>query len=327
MFVVIVGLLLAAAAAPATAWASPATSYRIVDLGSLGGGYGGAEAVNDRGEVVGYSTTARGEQHAFLWSRGQMTDLGTLGGAYSYAADINNHGQVVGYSYTASGEGHPFLWADGRMTDLGGLYCSAEAINDDGQVIGNCLGHPVLWSDGQMTDLTTQGLAPYATARDINDAGQIVGGHLTAGNAFHAYRYHDGQVLDLGALASDYSEAVAVNGHGQAAGRGANASGYMQAYYWSGRGIVAIGSFDGTYSEARGLNNRGQVVGSSSTGGSVHGFVWQRGVLFDLGVLAAGGWSYSWATDVNAHGLIVGGSYAADGQAHPVLWRPTNAKR
>jgi len=327
MFVVIVGFLLAAAAAPATAWASPVTSYRVVDLGTLGGALGRAEAVNDHGQVVGFSTTASGETHAFLWSHGQMTDLGTLGGAYSYAADINNHGQVVGYSYTASGQGHPFLWADGRMTDLGGLYCSAEAINDHGQVVGNCMGRPVLWSHGQMIDLTAQGLAPYATARDINDAGQIVGGYPTAGNAFHAYRYEDGQVLDLGALASDYSEALAVNGHGQAAGRGGSASGYMQAYYWSGRRIVPIGTLDGPYSEALGLNNRGEVVGVSSAGGSLHGFVWQRGVLVDLGVLADGGMNGSMATDVNVRGLIVGGSDVPGGQTHPVLWRPTKAER
>ena len=38
-----------------------------------------ATAVNDAGQVVGYSDTRNGPQHAFLWERGHgMTDLGSL---------------------------------------------------------------------------------------------------------------------------------------------------------------------------------------------------------------------------------------------------------
>lgn len=321
MVVIVAGFLLAATAVPVTAWASTATNYEIVDLGSLGGGHGRAEAVNDHGQIVGYSVTASGEQHAFLWTDGRMTDLGTLGGGYSYAADINNHGQVVGYSLSDTGEGRPFLWEDGRMTDLGGPSCSANAINDDGQVVGDCMGHPVSWWRGQMTDLTTQGLAPFTTARDINDAGQIVGGFPT-GTAFHAYRYQNGQVLDLGAAGGGNSEADAVNGRGQAAGDGSSASGWLQAYFWSGRRIVAIGALDGRFSQALGLNDHGQVVGVSTTDNGLRAFVWRHGVLVDLGVVAAGGLNGSRATDVNDNGLIVGGSDVAGGETHPVLWRP-----
>ncbi len=39
-----------------------------------------ATAINDRGQVVGYSAGAGDNEHAFLWEKGKMTDLGTLGG-------------------------------------------------------------------------------------------------------------------------------------------------------------------------------------------------------------------------------------------------------
>ncbi len=82
-----------------------------------------ATDLNEAGEIVGISTTANGEFHAFVWSRaGGMVDLGTLGGTDSSAEAINDPGQVVGESMTAARESHPFSWTrGGGMIDLGTL--------------------------------------------------------------------------------------------------------------------------------------------------------------------------------------------------------------
>ena len=120
----------------------------MVDLGTLGGTYSQAAAVDDHGQAVGYSTTAGGVTHAFWWTaRGGMVDLGTLGGDYSNAVAINDDGQVVGYSTTAGShsdtagnETHAFSWTKkGGMVDLGtlgGNSSSAAAVNNRGQVVG-----------------------------------------------------------------------------------------------------------------------------------------------------------------------------------------------
>ena len=80
----------------------------VTDLGTLGGSYSYASAVNDSGQVVGYSGTAGSfASHAFSWTqKGGMVDLGTLGGSdgYSSASAVNDSGQVVGSSSTAGAE-------------------------------------------------------------------------------------------------------------------------------------------------------------------------------------------------------------------------------
>jgi probable HAF family extracellular repeat protein len=88
-------------------------SSPITDLGTLpGGDFSVAHDINSRGQVVGFSETASGGFHAFLWEDGRMTDLGTLpGGFESVAHGINARGQVVGFSTTASGERHAVLWS------------------------------------------------------------------------------------------------------------------------------------------------------------------------------------------------------------------------
>ena len=86
------------------------------DLGTLPGGMNSAaNAINNSGQVVGYSGNSSSPEHAFLYSVGTMQDLGTLsGGSTSCANAINNIGnigQVVGWSQSSSGTQHAFLYS------------------------------------------------------------------------------------------------------------------------------------------------------------------------------------------------------------------------
>jgi len=122
----------------------------VQDLGTLGGTRSEAYALNEQGQIVGYSTTATGARHAFLWTPGVgMQDLGVLaGGLASAARGINDRGEVVGGSTlpspvpTRNPERHAFLWTPaGGMQDLGALggeFTSSVAfdINNAGQVVG-----------------------------------------------------------------------------------------------------------------------------------------------------------------------------------------------
>jgi probable HAF family extracellular repeat protein len=135
-----------------------ATTGGMTELSTLMGfGWSYALAMNDFGQVVGYSLVVGGDDHAFLWTpnqpngtTGAMVDLGVLRGHDSAANDINNSGVVVGKSELDSGgrfHWHAFRWTPtapngttGAMSDLGVLpddYSSfATAINNRGDLVG-----------------------------------------------------------------------------------------------------------------------------------------------------------------------------------------------
>ncbi len=69
----------------------------MIDLGTLGGTFSQARAVNNVGQVVGRSRTSKGDLHAFLWTATDgMVDMGTLGGDDAQALALNDLGQAVG---------------------------------------------------------------------------------------------------------------------------------------------------------------------------------------------------------------------------------------
>ena len=101
-----------------------------------------AQAINNRGDIVGAATRFPGGfLRAVLWRDGTIVDLGVLpGGVGSMARGLNDKGQVVGWSEDSTGAHHGFLWEAGEMLELppfpGGRYAGPEAINDHGLVVG-----------------------------------------------------------------------------------------------------------------------------------------------------------------------------------------------
>ena len=157
----------------------------MTDLGTLGGSWSHAKAINDRGVVVGSAATAAGESRGFIHERGRMRPIGTFGGPNSAAHDVNDRGVVVGSAGNASGGVEAFIH-DGVLRPLFPArspydVSEAIAINNRGQVVGTINDEGFVFEGGRVTmlrDLLTAAQRTswgVLTPTDINDSGWIVG--------------------------------------------------------------------------------------------------------------------------------------------------------
>lgn len=229
-----------------------------------------------------------------------VTDLGSLQGpdGFGFATGINNRGEVTANSITANGSGtvEASVWQRGKLTPLptlGGLSSNANGINASGQVVGRAdrkgsqVSGAVLWSNKGILDLGTLG-GDNSEAIAINDKHQIVGdSEITPGSAIlHSFFLAKGKMSDLNTL--------------------------------GGNDNIAFG-----------LNQREQVTGQSDTTTvpdpffkipPYHTFLWEGGLLKDLGGILGGKFSYG--NSINNRGEIVGSAdLAGDQTAHAYIWR------
>ena len=161
----------------------------LLDLGTLGGTFSVANAINDKGVTVGLSWIANDAgTRGFIYDNGPMTPIGTFGGASSTAVDINSHGTIIGNAQDAAGVWQPYILDKAGMRMLPNVPAGStlHAINDRGVIIGTYTNAnnqgttSFVWEDGVMTPLETIREVQAAGWRslfvmDINDRGWITG--------------------------------------------------------------------------------------------------------------------------------------------------------
>jgi probable HAF family extracellular repeat protein len=263
-------------------------------LGTLAGGeHSRAMAINDIGQVVGWSSDGS-TRRPFVWSAGNgMVDLGIPPSfPAAIANDINESGQVVGAIY-------PVL-DGGAWTYVFNSRFMVWTVDED--------GIPLAESDQG----TFGGLNAAAFAN--NNAGLVAGA---------SYRESD-YLRPVGLLWSepngpveigDPMEVVAINDFDEAAGFSLEE---FQGYYWS----TTDGIIDIPEGLAADINNSGQVVGAT-TDLFESAFIWEDGEAMFLPPppLQENRWQRYYATAINDAGWVVGYS-TPDWQA--ILWVPNS---
>ncbi len=246
------------------------------DIGTLGGNFSEAVAINDHGTVVGASYDAVGAQRAFLYVNGMMRALGSQA---SSAYGVNNLNQVVG-----TGQSGAFVWdSTFGFRFIGGILASGindiEEVVGTRQVVGTGATHAFLYSRGNIIDLGTLG-GGNSDAYDINNTGQVVGrSHADLNDALHAFLYSDESMIDLGTFPTgSQSTAYGINDLGSIVGDATVATGTHQAFLYEDGVLYNLNDLIGTSAgwtleRAEDLNNAGQVVGFGIIGGERHAFL------------------------------------------------------
>lgn len=134
------------ATSQAVLWFRSANGWEEKPLGFLSGGYNSdARAINDAGQVVGYSRSSENGIQAIIWTAADgMKALPNLPRRNeSRAWNISNTGDIVGSTQTRGGQSRATLWSPipggWQVTDLAGaLYGSsfATGVNEVGQIVG-----------------------------------------------------------------------------------------------------------------------------------------------------------------------------------------------
>ncbi|QEF99255.1 FG-GAP repeat protein [Stieleria maiorica] len=180
----------------------------------------------------------------------------------------------------------------------------------------------------QVTALGTLG-GNTSFALDVNNLNQVTGNSgIVSGssNPLHAFRWTDGELIDLGVVEgtgdNNFSRGYAINDAGVVVGESDNSA--SKAFRWENGVIANLGTLGGTSAVASDINNLGQIVGSSSNGAATKPFVYVDGLMLELPTIAGNAASTGRAWGISPDGrFIVGVTRADDAEflSHASLWQ------
>jgi probable HAF family extracellular repeat protein len=306
------------------------------DIGTpgLGGQNSVSYGANEMGQAVGAAQTstadANGEDFCgfkalglpstgttclpFLWQYAVTIPLPTLGGNNGTAYLVNKQGTVAGFAENTTLDAtcpapqklqfKPVIWVNGEVQELpisaGDSEGVAEAINDNGQVVGGsgiCAAfntntlislqplHALLWETGTVTDLGSLGGTGQGAgnlAYHINNQGQVVGESDLHGNAnFHAFLWTSGTGMqDLGTLPGDANSiGISISDNGDVVGVSLDANFNPRAFLRQNGAMTDLNTLIPANSSlflllACSINSNGQIVGLAVTSaGELHGYM------------------------------------------------------
>jgi probable HAF family extracellular repeat protein len=306
------------------------------DIGTpgLGGQNSVSYGANERGQAVGLAQTSTADPNGedfcgfkalglpskgatclpFLWQYAVTTPLPTLGGSNGTANQVNRHGTVAGFAENTTKDPtcpapqklqfKPVIWENGEIQELptstGDSEGVAEAVNDNGQVVGAsgaCAAfnvnsstslqplHALLWETGTVTDLGNLGGTGHGggiLAYNINNQGQVVGlSDLHGDTSFHAFLWARATGMqDLGTLPGDANSfAIGLNDEGDVTGSSLDAMFNLRAYLWHKGTMTDLNTLIPADSPlhlllACSINSSGQIVGLAVTSaGEAHGYL------------------------------------------------------
>jgi probable HAF family extracellular repeat protein len=226
------------------------------------------------------------------------------------ATAVNESGSVVGWYWKTSRNPvfYGFIYKDGvthklRSLDSVSVGSYPMAVGSSGTISGTTLGYgsgqQLIWDSPEAAPRIMSD-ANEADVIGVNALGDVLTNHGDIGHgAIHAVLWRQAGPQDLGAL--------------------------TDTIWWGGEAYATAWNASEQIVGASKINRISEGRGDSYK--VFHPMLWEHGVMRDLGVLAPspcvsapGECSWGEATDINAHGVVVGTSSAADSLFRAFVW-------
>jgi len=258
--------------------------WETIDLGLLDNHVSMARAINDDGTIVGVLEESGTGGVGFIYKDGAMRKLPGVGTHYVSAQAIGPSGTIAGIVYDgATNQNVVVVWdnpdaaprlllgQEYEFPDIVGVNARGDVLVSVKRWVGEYpyQNRAVLWRDGvrlDLGDLQDSTAYPWTEAQAWNTIGQIVGRSQVRNRSvigteygdvpglFHPYLWENGVMHDLGTLAPLPCPAPAM-------------------------------ATDCSWGEAVDINSQGVVVGNANgADGKTRAFIWENGVMRDLGV-------------------------------------------
>lgn len=182
---------------------------------------------------------------------------------------------------------HLGAWAIAALAIAGIASCSGGSDGGSADKLTN-QAPPVPTSGWSIIDLGTLSGSGSSAATNINDNGSVVGfSDLDDTNeAFHAFLYQNGQMIDLGTLGGQFSAATSINNAGQIVGwSDVNEDGSISIPFLYQNGTMTALAVEGVdFGDANDINAFGRIVGLFNAVGSEVpiAFIYSDGTISNL---------------------------------------------
>lgn len=261
--------------------------------------------INDRGDIVGRGEY-RGKVRGFRLRNGKVEELDTLTGfPSSVATGIDKKGTVIGAAFKVNSDSQVVAWR-GRQAvrlapELAGRITGAEAVSDNGIVLGNIgagdrdgdgpfiiqKGRVVVVEDTLVPDSGVDLINGWA----VNDRGLVVGSaffrpanDVTVPQLSRAFAWRNGALTFLPVFPGDENDfnvtpsAYGVNNRGDIVGAYSSPRTPNRAFLFKDQRLYDLNELVSStkgfrLSTARAINDAGQITGEAFKGRKIHAFL------------------------------------------------------
>jgi len=210
-----------------------------------------ANAINDKGQIVGLEVSDTFTQGGFFYDHGDFTPFDNPNAVFglTFPHAINKQGQIAGFFVDSDFNTTGFVYSRGAFKTVkvpftGAVITAINAINDDGQIAGyygaslpngSFVTKAFITVKGKFTALDVPDATVFSVATGINKQGKVVGYYQGLDSSTHGFLYDNGHytLIDAPGTGVQNTYPGGINDKGQISGEYVDSSSVIHGFLLS----------------------------------------------------------------------------------------------